>query len=123
MSGPLRDRMDLVVDFQPVRYEELMDVDGRETSAEIRRRVTAARQFALARGQNQPNARLGDAGIPESARLGAEGERLLRAAVESLGVSARGITRLRRVARSIADLAMSPEIRTEHLAEAIQFRV
>jgi magnesium chelatase family protein len=123
MSGPLRDRMDLVVDFQPVRYEELMAADGRETSAQIRQRVTAARQFALARGQNVPNARLGDAGIPESTKLGTEGERLLRAAVESLGVSARGVTRLRRVARSIADLTTSSEIRPEHLAEAIQFRV
>ncbi|MFT5513906.1 MAG: magnesium chelatase family protein [Rhodothermales bacterium] len=122
VSGPLRDRMDLVVDFQAVRFDDLVASEGRETSSQIRQRVIAARCFAMARGQKLPNARLGDAGIPESTKLGAEGERLLRAAVESLGVSARGITRLRRVARSIADLAASPEIRPEHLAEAIQFR-
>lgn len=121
ISGPILDRFDIRMEFSSVTYADLKS-GHRESSRAVRNRVRAARQFALARGQEVPNARLPDRDLVRLSSLSLEAERLLKGALESMGLSARGISRVRRVARSIADLAGSSVVRGQDLAEAVQFR-
>ncbi len=93
-----------------------------ESSATIRDRVVAARDRQQARGA-RCNARLSSTELRRVAPLDGAGHALLERAAERLGLSARAITRVRRVARTIADLAGSAAIATVHLAEALQYRV
>src|SRR5437867_3839693 len=125
-SGPLLDRIDLHVEVPRVPVAALADdAPPEEPSAAVRARVEAARA--------RQRARLGPRAIPQNAhipgrevrrlcRIGPAGRRLLEAASERLGLSARAYTRILRVARTIADLAGEDEITTSHLAEAIQYR-
>lgn len=126
LSGPLRDRMDLSVDVQRLATDLLGTSDG-EPSAAIRARVVAAR--ARQRGRDTEadgtgiNGALSGPALRRHCALDAPGLHLLRTASERLGLSARGFDRVRRVARTIADLADEPHIRQEHVAEALQFRL
>jgi len=126
VSGPLLDRIDLHVEVPRVAVASLAeDVPGGETSAAIRTRVVAARarQHAhLARLGVAVNAHVPGREVRRLCRIDARGRRLLEAASERLGLSARAYTRILRVARTIADLAGEDEITTSHLAEAIQYR-
>jgi len=122
LSGPLLDRIDLHVDVPALPYRELAHADPGESSAAIRDRVIAARARQQARGPRW-NARLSSTELRRMAPLDGSGHALLERAAARLGLSARAITRLRRVARTIADLAGSPAIATCHLAEALQYRV
>jgi magnesium chelatase family protein len=92
-----------------------------EPSAEIRARVAAARERQMER-QGGANAELSDEQIKEHCRIDGENEALMRAAYEKFTLSARAYNKILKVARSIADLAGSPRIKYEHLAEAIQYR-
>jgi magnesium chelatase family protein len=123
VSGPLLDRIDIHVEVPPLRFESLME-DGRgSTSAEMREHVLAARERQSTRnGASRPNARLAPREIERHCALDARGTRLLRAALERLGLSARGVHRVLRVARTIADLDGCAAIAEAHLAEAIQYR-
>jgi len=122
LSGPLLDRIDLHVDVPALPYRELALAEPGEASAAIRARVISARERQQARSQRW-NARLTSTELRRVAPLDPAGHALLEKAAARLGLSARAITRVRRVARTIADLAGSPAITTAHLAETLQYRV
>ena len=103
-------------------YQELAHAAPGEKTATVRARVVEARERQQARGP-RPNARLHPADLAKAAPLDAAGHALLERAVTRLGLSARAITRIRRVARTIADLEGSPTVRAPHLAETLQYRV
>ncbi|MDH5822461.1 YifB family Mg chelatase-like AAA ATPase [Luteimonas sp. RD2P54] len=122
ISGPLLDRIDLHVDVPRLPAAQLRpDAPEGEPSAAIRERVAAARAIQAARA-GTVNARLDQAATMASCRLRERDQRLLEQAVESLRLSARSMHRILRVARTIADLAGSPEIATAHLGEALGYR-
>jgi magnesium chelatase family protein len=122
----LRDRLDLTVDVQRLPAEQLGTSGLAESSELIRARVVAARgrqeQRYSGTGTATTNGALASADIRRHCPLDAASLRLLRSAAERLGLSARGFDRVRRVARTIADLAAAPDIAVEHVAEAVQFR-
>jgi len=125
ISGPLLDRIDLHVEVAPVRLAELREREC-ERSCEVAERVQRARERQAARfpaGHATPvNASLASRGLREHCRLDTAGQRLLDAAFERLGLSARALTRILKVARTIADLAGADGLAAAHVAEAIQFR-
>jgi len=122
LSGPLLDRIDLHVDVPALPYRELAGAAPGEASVSVRDRVVAARERQHGRC-NKWNARLSSAELGRFAALDAAGHVLLERAVARLGLSARAITRLRRVARTIADLDGSKAVTAGHLAETLQYRV
>ena len=123
ISGPLRDRIDLQIEVSALSREQLVDGLRRsgEPSAPVARRVAAAWDRQQAR-QGVSNARLPQDALRAHCRLSREGERLLGAAIDRLGLSARAFHRILRVARSIADLADADSITLDHLTEAIGYR-
>ncbi len=123
ISGPLLDRIDLHVDVDPVNPWEMNDNDAapRETSAQIRARVVAAYNRQIAR-QGYLNARLDGAALDVAAPLSDELKNFLNTAAEKMGMSARGYNRVRRIARTIADLAGRDEIEIGDIAEALSYR-
>ncbi len=125
ISGPLLDRIDIQVDVPAVKYQELKgDADG-ESSEAIRARVDMAQsrqKIRFAKSRIYRNAQMGQRQIKTHCKVGPESENLLRMAMERLGLSARAHSRILKVARTIADLASCEDIRTEHVAEAIQYR-
>jgi magnesium chelatase family protein len=125
LSGPLLDRIDLHVLVQSLAFDEVSGRPG-ETTASVRGRVAAARERQALRasrsGVPATNAALTEAALREAARPTAEGMRLLRHAVDRLGLSARGLDRTLRVARTIADLTASQEVRPQDVAEALSYR-
>jgi magnesium chelatase family protein len=122
VSGALLDRVDLHVNVPRVPVVSLAG-DGRanEPSAAVRARVEAARRRQLA-ARGRLNAHLAPREVRRLCRPSREGRRLLAAATERLGLSARAYTSILRVARSIADRGQADQLTTRHLAEAIQYR-
>jgi magnesium chelatase family protein len=126
LSGPLRDRLDLTVEVPALPPDVLSDAAGGESSASVRERVIAARTrqaHRYASGAFTTNATLAPALMATHCATSADGSRLLRTAVTRLKLSARGYDRVRRVARTIADLAGAETIAADHIAEALQFRM
>lgn len=121
LSGPLLDRIDLILDVATITEAELSTRSGGDPSSKIRERVHAARQRQLSR-QGKANAQLSPDEIENHCLTNAEGEALLKRALSQLDLSARGYHRILRVARSIADLAASEQVTAPHIAEAIQYR-
>lgn len=122
LSGPLRDRFDLGVEVQAVPWSDLTGPETREPSALVRARVEAARARQLRR-QATLNSQLDGRDLRRVAGLTREGQSLLAMAVTRMGLSVRGVSRVLRVARTIADLHDAPEVRPPHVAEALQFRL
>ncbi len=125
ISGPLLDRIDLHIEVPSVDCKELKQIPEGETSAEIRKRVIAARNIQLRRFHNLGiycNAQMGVKMIDEFCQLDQEGQRLLDTAMERLGLSARAYMRILKIARTIADLEGEKKILPQHIAEAIQYR-
>ena len=125
ISGPLLDRIDIQVEVPSVNYKELSSTAKGETSAEIKKRVDRTRQIQLERykGINiHSNSELSAGLLQKYCRLDDTANNLLRAAFDNLGLSARAHGRILKVARTIADLDMSEDIKAEHIAEAIQYR-
>jgi magnesium chelatase family protein len=122
VSGPLRDRIDLWVEMPPVPQAELVGASRSEPSAAVAARIAAARRVALTR-QDVANARLDGARLRSACRLPAVDEALLASIASAAGLSARGVGRLQRVARTIADLDGSDRVRHDHLEEAARFRI
>ena len=121
LSGPLLDRIDLLLDVPAVAEADLSARGDGEPSAAVRSRVAAARA-AQSERQGKPNARLGPDEIDRHARPDAEGAALLKQAMARLSLSARAYHRILKVARSIADLAGTPGVGAAHVAEAIHYR-
>jgi len=122
LSGPLLDRIDMHVEVPGLSYKQLASGGRGEPSAVVRPRVETAREIQRRRGPRS-NARLTVPELAASAAVDADGHRLLERAVDRLALSARAIDRIRRVARTIADLDGSPSVRGPHVAEAVQYRV
>jgi magnesium chelatase family protein len=125
ISGPMMDRIDIHVEVPHVEYEKLTDRRLGEPSANVRERVEAARERQRARFQGTDlycNADMGPAEVRKHCTLDDAGRTLIKAAMRQLGLSARGYHRVLKLSRTIADLASSGEIRSEHLAEALQYR-
>ena len=125
VSGPLLDRMDLIVEVPSLDYEELTEQPAGEPSAAIRERVDAARAVQRERfGPDGPeqNAHMGPKELAAYCRLSPTCETLMRQAFDAMGLTARSYDRILRMARTIADLAGAADILPQHLAEAIQYR-
>jgi magnesium chelatase family protein len=126
LSGPLRDRIDLIVDVPAVPVAAIVDGAGGEASASVRERVIAARRVQHVRyGETGPrtNAALRGSRVAKFCRPDSKGRQLLRRAVDRLGLSARGYDRVLKVARTVADLDGDEAVMSEHVAEALQYRV
>jgi magnesium chelatase family protein len=125
VSGPLLDRIDMHVEVPALDYEELKDKSVSESSADIKKRVNAARNIQIERykGSNiKNNAQISSSKLREYCDLDAKGEKLMKSAFDRLGLTARSYDRILRVARTIADLDGGGDITPVHLAEAIQYR-
>jgi magnesium chelatase family protein len=126
VSGPLMDRIDLHVSVPAVPFDELVGEGSGERSAAVRERVVAARALQSARLADACgvpcNAQMGVADLRRHVRPSPEVLALLQRAIDRLGLSARAYHRMLKVARTIADLDGARRLRTEHAAEAIQYR-
>lgn len=126
ISGPLLDRIDIQCEILPVPFERLSDAARGESSADIRRRVVAARAIQAERFRDVPgvhcNAQMTPRLIAEHCALSEEAKNLLSTAMTRYDMSARAYDRILKVARTIADLAGSASIEPTHIAEAIGYR-
>jgi len=127
ISGPLLDRIDLHVEVTPVSFDELANQrPPSENSKDIVNRVVRAREIQAERFKElngiYSNAQMPSRMVREVCAINQAGQTLIKKAMEKLQLSARAYDRILKVARTCADLAGSPEIKIEHLAEAIHFR-
>ncbi|WP_304509386.1 YifB family Mg chelatase-like AAA ATPase [Anaerotignum sp.] len=125
ISGPLLDRIDIMVEMPAVTYEDLNEMEMGEPSAKIKERVLTAHKIQLARYQKEGiffNAQLSAAQIEKFCSLGTKEKEVLRNAFERMDLSARAYHKILKVARTVADLAGSEEIKLPHLAEVLQYR-
>ena len=125
ISGPLLDRIDIIIEVPAVPFEELRSRAEAEPSAAVKERVNAARKIQNRRFRDDSglcNARMGPAQMRKYCELDEAGAELMKQAFEVLGLTARSYDRILRVARTIADLEGSENIAPHHLAEAIQYR-
>lgn len=126
ISGPLLDRIDIQVEVVPVPFRELSDIRVSEKSTDIRERVVKAREIQQERYKDSKsihaNAQMTSKMMRSICKIDDVGQTLLKTAMEKLSLSARAYDRILKVSRTIADLDNSPDIKTEHLAEAIHYR-
>lgn len=126
ISGPLLDRIDIHIEVTPVPFEKLSEERKGESSVEIRKRVTAARQLQTDRFSELENvhynAQMSVKHISKFCQLEEGSKQLLKTAMERLNLSARAYDRILKVSRTIADLEGSPDIKGAHISEAIQYR-
>ncbi len=126
ISGPLLDRIDIHIEVVPVPFRELSATKESENSEEVRKRVIKARQIQQIRYEKSKgvycNAQISSKQIKMWCKISDASQSLLKNAMEHLSLSARAYDRILKVARTIADLEQSEDIKPEHIAEAIQYR-
>jgi len=126
ISGPLLDRIDIHIEVTPVPFEKLSEERSGESSVEIRKRVTSARQLQTIRFNGNEkvhyNAQMNVKQIKEFCQLDDASKQLLKTAMERLNLSARAYDRILKVSRTIADLEECEQIKGAHISEAIQYR-
>jgi magnesium chelatase family protein len=126
ISGPLLDRIDIHVEVTPVPFKELSSIREAEKSSTIRERVVSARKIQEDRYKNMEgiycNAQITSKLLRTICKIDDTGQNLLKTAMDKLSLSARAYDRILKVARTIADLDSSEDIKTDHLAEAIHYR-
>ncbi len=126
ISGPLLDRIDIHIEVQPVKYQELTTESDGEHSWQIRERVVKARQIQAERFHGKKNiyknADMGSKEIRKYCTLDNRSQEILKIAMNKLGLSARAYDKILKVARTIADLDNSESIQPQHISEAIQYR-
>ncbi|MCK4873278.1 MAG: ATP-binding protein [Phycisphaerales bacterium] len=123
LSGPLLDRIDIHIEVPRVPFATLRRRAGGATTAELRERVLAARRAQRERQGEQPNAFLTGKQLNTLAAFDGEAERLLGQAMTEMRLSARAYDKIRRIARTIADLGGEEAIGMSHVAEAVQYRL
>jgi len=125
ISGPLLDRIDIVVEVPAVHFEDLRSRAEAESSEKVKKRVDAARECQHKRFQNDGNmcnARMGPEEMRKFCTLNDACTRLMKQAFDAMGLTARSYDRILKVARTVADLDGSEEIQPKHIAEAIRYR-
>lgn len=126
ISGPLLDRIDIHIEVVPVSFDKISDERLAEKSEVIRQRVEKARKIQEERFDGEEgihcNAQMSSKLLRKYCQANEAGKQLLKTAMEKVGLSARAYDRILKVSRTIADLAGSENIETDHLAEAIQYR-
>jgi magnesium chelatase family protein len=126
ISGPLLDRIDIHLEVAALKHQELVDPAPAESSADIRRRVVAARNIQLARfagrGKIWCNAQMGPRDLKQFVPLSEGSRTMLSYAMEEMKLSARAYDRILKVARTIADLARAEHVTEDHISEAIGYR-
>ena len=125
ISGPLMDRIDIQINVKQEKYNKIASKERGESSEKIRKRVIAARNIQLERYKElkiYSNAELADKYIEKFCRPDEQGKAILEKAFEKFKLSTRAYTKILKVARTIADLAGEENVKSEHIAEAIQYR-
>ena len=125
ISAPLLDRIDIQIEVPSVEYDDLSRIADGDTSAQIKERVNKVRKIQLDRYENEgitANSQLTAPMLDKYCALGDDESRLLKSAFERLGLSARAHSKILKVARTIADFDASDDIKSMHIAEAIQYR-
>lgn len=126
ISGPLLDRIDIHLDVPAVDFKEMTRGHSGETSAQIKNRVIQARDIQTRRYQKttgtHANSQMNSQDLKKYCRLAPETSAILEQGMERLGLSARAYNRILKIGRTIADLAQSDTINTNHIAEALQYR-
>lgn len=123
LSGPMMDRIDMKISMEKVEYDEIAGAREGMTSEEMRSQISAALAFAASRGQKCFNSEIPDHEIGRTCSLGAAEKKFMSRAYEAFSMSPRAYNRTLKVARTIADLAQSRDIKQEHLAEALNYRL
>ncbi len=126
ISGPLLDRIDIHIEVPAVKYQDMTSVKPGESSEMIRERVIKARNIQEERFKNikevYKNSDMGSKEIRKFCQLGSDSQAIMKNAMDKLGFTARTFDRIQKVARTIADLSASENIKPEHISEAIQYR-
>ena len=123
LSGPILDRIDLVIQMKRLSEEELVNDKKEESSADIRKRVIKAREIQTKRyGETKTNSKMSQEELKKYCIIKEEDKRFLISALENLQISARVYDKILKIARTIADLEGNQDIERKHLLEAISFK-